>query len=190
MNNLIAKITLWAQGIIVALIVGTILEMILPSGNNKKYIKMMIGLYVLYTIISPVVKLSNINIDSYEKYLNITTSSKISGKNYTEEYIKSTYVSTLKENIKAKVKEEGYTVKELNVEINDGSLNYGEIKKINLKIEKDESEEKFSKIKTVSVTIEQKETLSLEEKNDIQKIKQLLSKYYEIDEKNVNIEIL
>ena len=88
------------------------------------------------------------------------------------------------------MKEEGYTVKELNVEINDGSLNYGEIKKINLKIEKDESEEKFSKIKTVSVTIEQKETLSLEEKNDIQKIKQLLSKYYEIDEKNVNIEIL
>ena len=183
-----------------ALIVGTILEMILPSGNNKKYIKMMIGLYVLYTIISPVVKLSNINIDNYEKYLNITTSSKISSKNYTEEYIKSTYLSTLKENIKAKVKEEGYTVTELNVEINNGSLNYGEInngslnygeiKKINLKIEKDASEEKISKIKTISVTIEQKETLSLEEKNDIQKIKELLSNYYEIDEKNVSIEIV
>ena len=84
---MIAKITLWAQGIIVALIVGTILEMILPSGNNKKYIKMMIGLYVLYTIISPVVKLSNINIDSYENVV----ASKVG---YTNEELHKLILST------------------------------------------------------------------------------------------------
>ena len=45
----------WANQIIVALIVATIFEMILPDGNNKKYIKMIIGLYVLFTITQPLV---------------------------------------------------------------------------------------------------------------------------------------
>ena len=45
----------WASGVIVAIIAATILEMLLPDGNNKKYIKVIIGIYVLFTIISPVV---------------------------------------------------------------------------------------------------------------------------------------
>ena len=36
----------WAGSIIVAVIIGTIIEMILPSGNSKKYIKMVIGVYI------------------------------------------------------------------------------------------------------------------------------------------------
>lgn len=32
----------WLQGIIVAVIIATIIEMILPSGNSKKYIKMVL----------------------------------------------------------------------------------------------------------------------------------------------------
>ena len=31
--------TTWAQGIIVAVIITTIIELILPEGNHKKYIK-------------------------------------------------------------------------------------------------------------------------------------------------------
>ena len=41
----------WAETIIVAVIIGTIIEMILPSGNSKKYIKTVIGVYILFTII-------------------------------------------------------------------------------------------------------------------------------------------
>ena len=29
----------WAQGIILAVIIATIIEIILPEGNNKKYVK-------------------------------------------------------------------------------------------------------------------------------------------------------
>jgi len=32
-------ITSWVQGIIIAVIIGTIIEMLLPNGNSKKYIK-------------------------------------------------------------------------------------------------------------------------------------------------------
>ena len=37
----------WSQAIIVAVIIGTIIEMILPEGNSKKYIKVVIVLKLL-----------------------------------------------------------------------------------------------------------------------------------------------
>ena len=64
----------WIQGIIISVIIATIIEMILPSGNSKKYIKVVLGVYVVFNIVAPVVnKLSNnnfklssiINIDKY-----------------------------------------------------------------------------------------------------------------------------
>lgn len=38
----------WAQGIIVAVIIGTIIEMVLPEGNCKKYVKVVIGIYIIF----------------------------------------------------------------------------------------------------------------------------------------------
>ena len=37
---MVSVINSWAQGIIPAEIIATIIEIILPEGNNKKYIKM------------------------------------------------------------------------------------------------------------------------------------------------------
>ena len=45
----------WAQGIIVAVIIATIIEMILPNGSSKKYVKVVVGIYILFTIISPII---------------------------------------------------------------------------------------------------------------------------------------
>lgn len=52
---MINNISSWAEQIIIAVIIATILEMILPKGNSKKYIKTVIGIYILYVIISPVI---------------------------------------------------------------------------------------------------------------------------------------
>ena len=45
----------WIQGIIIAVVISTIVEMILPEGNSKKYIKVVIGVYILFSIVSPVI---------------------------------------------------------------------------------------------------------------------------------------
>lgn len=48
-------ISSWLQGIIVAVIIGTIIEMLLPKSSISKFIKVVIGLYILFSIITPVV---------------------------------------------------------------------------------------------------------------------------------------
>jgi len=61
----------WAEQIVLAVVVATIIEMILPNNKNKKYIQMVIGVYVLFNIISPIVKnKDNFSIEKYniEKY--------------------------------------------------------------------------------------------------------------------------
>ena len=45
----------WAEQIVLAIIVATIIELILPKSKNKKYIQMIIGVYVLFNIISPII---------------------------------------------------------------------------------------------------------------------------------------
>ena len=45
----------WTNSIIVAVIIAVIFELIIPNGNNKKYIKMVISLYVLFVILDPII---------------------------------------------------------------------------------------------------------------------------------------
>ena len=56
----------WAEQIVLAVVVATIIEMILPKNKNKKYIQMVIGVYVLFNVISPIIK--NKEAFSIEKY--------------------------------------------------------------------------------------------------------------------------
>ena len=45
----------WAKNIILAVMIVSIFEMILPKNKNTKYIKMIMGLYILFNIISPLI---------------------------------------------------------------------------------------------------------------------------------------
>ena len=42
----------WVQGIVIAVVISTIIEMILPDGNIKKYVRTVIGVYIVFVIIS------------------------------------------------------------------------------------------------------------------------------------------
>lgn len=151
----------WAQGIVIAVIIATILEMILPEGNNKKYVKMIIGVYILYVVVSPVItKFTNkeISLDTsvYEKYFDsekYSVSSNIVEQN-NEDNIKSMYISSIKSDIISRLKLKGYHVNINNIETDTNSQdNYGDIKKINLsvyKIEKENTEEKVDNVQIVN----------------------------------------
>ena len=83
---MIEWISRWAEQIVVAVIIATVIEMILPNGNNKKYVKVVIGIYILFTIISPIItKISGKNLIDlefdYQNYLENTDTDQAMSQN-------------------------------------------------------------------------------------------------------------
>ena len=188
----------WAQGIIVAVIIATLIEMILPNSSSKKYVKVVIGMYILFTIVSPIIKkvggkdinLNTINIEKYERQISKsdnTISRKFEDNNTRS--IKDIYVSNLKADISAKLKEKGYEIDISDIQIKDDE-NYT-IEKITLKLIKmEQKQEKNNEIviNTVEIgnTISQKDSKTLSD-DEKQEVKDYISETYDIDKKNINI---
>lgn len=206
-------ITNWAEAIIIAVVIATIIEMILPEGNCKKYIKVVIGVYILFTIISPVITkftgktVSVSDLIDLSKYVDEVKekekSQNLLAQN-NETNIKDMYISNLKTDIKSKLKGKGYTTQNINLDISNDE-NYT-LNKIYLSVSKiDENEEtdntqtnEVSKIEivnevNVSISNEVTSTETKKEKDslstsDKKEIKEYLSSVYEIQEKNIVFE--
>jgi len=158
----------WIQGIIIAVIISTIIEMILPEGNSKKYIKVVIGVYILFSIVSPVIskvtgtsfQVSDIfNIDEYIEASSSNTYQNL--EQSQEEQIKEIYISSLKSDMKEKIESKGYKVEEITLEV-ENNEEYT-LKKItlNLKKQTDTSKEENTQSSTVSQnTIQNVETVN------------------------------
>lgn len=200
-KKMIDFLSSWGQGIIVAVIIGTIIEMILPEGSSKKYIKVVIGIYILFTIISPFIqkfsgsKLSAENILNTEKYEKMmakgsnTISKKLEDNN--SRTIKDIYTENLKTDIKAKLKEKGYEAESIYLRVSDDG-NYT-IEKLQIKLlateNKNNGNTENKKVEINSVNVEKIEidgdgkTNSVEE-NESRENKIIDSK----EEKNESLE--
>lgn len=115
--------------------------MILPEGNSKKYIKVVIGIYVLFTIVSPVItKLSGkeikvseiLDLNEYIQEVEASSKMKESVENENAGNITSIYVNGIKEDMKAKIEAKGYVVN--NIELRIGNYDTYEIAEVKLDI--------------------------------------------------------
>ena len=195
-------ISTWAQSIIIAVIIATIIEMILPSGSSKKYIKVVTGVYILFTIISPVITkftgktLAVSDILELDSYVNEIKQKELSQNLLAENNsasIKDIYTANLKSDIKNKLKQKGYNTNNIVLTVGDDE-NYT-LNKIELDIEKIKEDDKqevneIEAVNKIDITISNtvveknnnKSSISDKEK---EKIKQYLSSVYEIDEKDI-----
>ena len=158
---MIEWITNWAQGIIIAVIIATIIEMILPNGSCKKYIKVVIGVYILFSIISPVIsKITGKGFNISEE-LNLEVDSKAiynSLDKNNSNNIMDIYVSNLKSDIISKLKNKGYETIECEVKIKNEetyeiealNLNLKKIKSNNADTEEENNNEDVEKVKGVN----------------------------------------
>ena len=190
------NISMWAQGIIVAIIVGTLIQMLLPENKNKKYIKVVIGIYILFCIIGPVVgKELTINDIGLENYLNIENiEPKENESKYTyNESVKETFKNKVMLNIKGQLKARGYESNNIDVQINDECR---VLKVTILDITNAEEEEKeenkvssivINKIDTSNADIKEKKITGIAT-SDKNSIIDYLIENYQIDRKNIIIE--
>ena len=189
----------WIQGIIIAVIIGTIIEMLLPEGNCKKYVKVVIGVYILFSIVSPVItKVTGSEFrvsDIYDINSYIEASTK-STQDYAEinkeNQIKQIYETNLKKDMKQKIEEKGYKVKSIFLELaNDEQYT---LKKINISLSLKEQNTEENDVKIVNEI-----QISVADNNENQtddvkisykeqeNLKTYLSSLYNLDKKDINI---
>ena len=133
----------WAEQIVLAAIVATIIEMILPQSKNKKYIQMVIGVYVLFNIISPIIKnkeefsIEKYNIENYE-----TKSQYEVDQTSMDERLEKIYLEELEDIVKTKFEENDVEVVKCQIDaVLDTTKKNAGIHSIKVKIkgEKDEN---------------------------------------------------
>ena len=162
---MIEFISSWAKSLGVTIVLVSIFEMLLPNNKTKKYIRMVLGIFVIFTIISPFIKNKdklNLNNIDFENYVSIETANV--NQTSMNDRIKDLYEEELEKDITKKVEEQGYKVK---------------ICKVVATIAEEENEE--TKINEIKLTIEKnineekKETKNLENKivTEIQEIKKV-----------------
>lgn len=136
----------WAGGIIIAVIIGTVIEMILPEGNSKKYIKMVIGIYVLFTIVLPIItkftgesiQVSEVlELDKYIVEAEEAAKAQNTIQNDNQDNIMKVYLSGIKSDMKTKIEAKGYNVKSIDVGVTDDETY--KIQYINLSVEENEN---------------------------------------------------
>lgn len=193
---LIAWIKEWAQGIVVAVVIATILEMLLPDNKNKKYVNTVIGIYILFSIIAPVISRvtgKNIDIQNYiDNNINVATNYTISNVELLENTskVEDIYIKTLKEDITNNVRKVGFEVNSIELKIDTISENnYGEILGIYLKVSSIEEKANIDTIDEIKINLSEntnKELSSISE-GQLNQIREMLMEQYGIEKNKIHI---
>ena len=192
---------LWSKDIVIAVIIATLIEMLLPDNTSKKYIKIIIGIFVVYTIISPIIgQFVDTDIQSS---LNengvIETSSKaiessiVSEK--TNSSIRKIYAQNLENDLRAKLNEKGFVAGDVCIQIsNDESYNIEHVNVcIDEKVQVDETSKqtytivdaiKYINIKVSNKDVEDTEVIDEADKNNI---KEFIKNTYDIDIEKIDV---
>lgn len=165
----------WCEGIIVATIISIIIESILPEGNNKKYVKVVIGIYIIFTILDPFLGKLDTDIKLSDSF-NLET---VETSTVNTENIQELYVNGIRETLKNSIKEElGYIVSDIEITYDE---NYENIENIQLTIQ----ESGITEVEKVQIGNQTpKEEVNDEKYDDV---KDYITENYEIDKSNISI---
>jgi stage III sporulation protein AF len=134
----------WITGVVVTVIFMVLVDMILPSNNFKKYAKLVTGLIVIITILTPVFKLfkSNIDIGKYiDEYTKTMSQSQKKvdegneGQNINLQTIgvfKENLIKTIEKSILDKTGKK-YSVANLEIEEDVTSYDFSAVKYLEIK---------------------------------------------------------
>ena len=135
----------WAKGLGLAIVVVSILEMLLPNGKNKKYVRTVMGVYIMFSIITPFVENSKIfavsEID-FNKYIEESNIESVDiNQSSMDNKIQKLYITEMEKDIKQKIEQNGYIVVDCKVSANIQNTNEeSRITKIVLDVEKNEDD--------------------------------------------------
>ncbi len=199
--GLINFISQWVKSVVMIFIVISILEIVIPNSNLKKYVNMFIGFLIIIVVVTPIVKLLDRHYDiEKEIFRNIVEEIEI--QNYDNEkillvqenQIKELYINKIKADVSQILKEvTDYDISTINISIYEDDINFGNIKDVEivLKDKKNENIEGDDSIKVINIeeislkNQEKNEDLSLTAEKE--KIIEYLHDRYKVSKDNIKV---
>lgn len=190
-------ISSWLKDIVVLFILISIAQLVMPKGNMKKYIDLIIGFLIIFTIITPFAKIVKKDFSFDETVFNYSNSinlreDKVDFQLEQEKQIERLYKEKIKSEVIKLVEEESsHRVKELRVDLMDEDEVYGAIQYLEIIIKGIDEEVKEKKIlieKVESVDIKKEPASEIkEDKDDYIELKKLISVKYNIEKDKISI---
>ncbi len=132
----------WCEGIIVAIMISLIIESILPEGNSKKYVKIIIGIYIIFVILNPILQKNNAKID----FEHLWQGETIKTETDMNSSVKDVYIKGIETSIKEDLNQQGYPIQKVTIYVDNS---YETIEKII--IQKGESDQNIIMINPIYI---------------------------------------
>ena len=198
----------WAKGLGLAIVIVSILEMLLPNGKIKKYINVVMGIFILFNIISPLIENKDIfdfNTIETSRYLE-NTESKINeqvDQTSMNQRIAQLYKEEMEKDIATKLENQGYIINSCKVSVNLEDSEESRITKIKVNVKKNANAtenrnednqtventliKEVQKIRKVEIQSNEGQESENVSKADISNIKKFLIEEYEVNEQCLEI---
>ena len=139
---MISFLSSWVKNLCLALIVVSILEMILPNNKTKKYVKMVMGMYILFSIIAPFVENKNelkFDVENRQYSTETSATTEVIDQTTMDSKLNELYEEKIEKNIIQKTEELGYEIDSCNVKAHISDQDTG-IEQIFIRCNLDENE--------------------------------------------------
>ena len=113
---MISEIRVWSETIIVAILVSVIIESLIPNGNNKKYIKVIIGIYIMFVTFDPILSIFDTGFSFENSIFESALNTDVIDSSVD---MKSVYITGIEETIKEDIKLLGYDLENVKIKFDN-----------------------------------------------------------------------
>ena len=194
--NIITFLSSWLKDIVILFILISIAELVMPNGNMKKYINMVIGLLIIFTIVSPFAKMIKMDFNLDRAVFNYSRSSNSEAESQSnfyaeqEKQIEKVYKEKISREITELIEDNtDYQVLNIGIEILNSEEHYGEIDYLNIVLgnKEGQNKDKVSIDKVVPVEISKNQSHRKVPEGGFEDLKELIGNSYSVDKDKINI---
>lgn len=196
--SIVDFISSWLKDIVVLFILISIAGLIMPKGNMKKYIDLVIGLLIIFTIISPFTKLMKMDFNLEEAVFNYSKAGdfiKMGNDEFyleQEKQIEKVYKEKISSEIIKLIEEESiYKVVDVSIGLLDDKEKYGDIEYLNILLSESMEDVKGNKISIKRIDPidinKEKDKIPVNNEEKYKDLKKLISTKYSIENDKINI---
>jgi len=181
----------WLKEIVLLFIIISIVDIIMPKGKMKRYVDFIIGLLIIFTIISPFTKLNNItlNLDKEVSNFNDKVITEDSILDIQGKQIEDIYISNLKGELRQVIEDNSdYMVEDIAIDTIPDEKNIFIIEGINIVLES-KIENEGSKIRVSKIEIGEETTEVVNTEPDMELVG-LITSLVQIDPRKVKLTII